>query len=164
MIGSEDDDHDDGPRRLVHIETEVTPPCEALLITFLVFAIVLVGGGLVAATAYQAGLSTAVTTVVRPPTTGTVVVPVAHGWGYGWGWGPGFGFLGFFGFLFVLFLVFGLIRAIVGPRRGWGGPGRWDGPGGPGNGHGSYESRARQHFDDWHRESHAGEAPPPAAG
>ena len=132
------------------------------VITFLVFTIVLVGGGLVAATAYQAGLSAAVTTVV-PTDAGTVVVPVAHGWGYGWGWGPGFGFLGFFGFLFVLFLVFGLIRAIIGPRRGWGGPGRWDGPGGPANGHGSYESRARQHFDDWHRESHAGEAPPPAA-
>src|SRR4029079_806344 len=56
-----------------------------LLILVLVF-----GGGLIAATAYQAGLSTAVTTTVVQGTTTdggtTVVVPAV---GYGWG-GPRF--------------------------------------------------------------------------
>ena len=133
-----------------------------LLIGILVLALVVIGGGLVAATAYQAGVTAAA--VATTTTDGaTVVAPVVvHGYGWGgWGWGPGFGFFGFFGFLLVLFLVFGLIRAIAGPRRGWGGPGRWDGP----NGHGSgspWESRARQHFDDWHRESHSGGTTPPA--
>ena len=127
------------------------------LIAILVLGVVVLGGGLIAATAYQAGVATAVT-VAQPVAEGaaTVVVPVA---GYGWGWhgfGPGFGFLGFFGFLFFLFLFFALIRAIAGPRRGWGGyggPGRWgDGP--------------KAHFDEWHRESHRDEPPavPPAAG
>ncbi len=101
-----------------------------LLIGILVLALVVIGGGLVAATAYQAGVTAA---AVATTTEGAAVVApvVVHGYGWGgWGWGPGFGFFGFFGFLLVLFLVFGLIRAIAGPRRGWGGPGRWDGPNG----------------------------------
>ena len=102
----------------------------AIAITILVLALVVIGGGVIAATAYQAGLQTAVIAE-----GGAVVTPVVvNGAGWGWGWGPGFGFLGFFGFLLVLFLVFGLIRAIAGPRRG-----HW---GGPGHGHGSLESRA----------------------
>ena len=139
------------------------------LIAILVLGVVVLGGGLIAATAYQAGLSTAVT-VVQPVAegAGTVVVPVA---GYGWGWhgfGPGFGFLGFFGFLFFLFLFFALIRAIAGPRRGWGGHGGHgpggDGPGGHGAGNGSpWEGRAKAHFDEWHRESHRDEPPTTAA-
>ena len=120
----------------------------AVLITILVLSLVLIGGGAIAATAYQVGLQTAVIAE-----GGAVVTPVVvHG--AGWGWGPGFGFFGFFGFLLVLFLVFGLIRAIAGPRRG--------GWGGPGNGHGSWESRAHERFETWHRESHANDTPPAA--
>jgi hypothetical protein len=123
-----------------------------LLIGILVLALVLVGGGVVAATAYQAGITAGA--IATTTEGGAVVAPVVvHGYGWGgWGWGPGLGFFSFFGFLLVLFLVFGLIRAIAGPRRGWGGPGRWDGPnGGP-----------RQKFDEWHRESHGGGTTPPA--
>jgi hypothetical protein len=141
------------------------------LIAILVLGVVVLGGGLIAATAYQAGLSTAVTVV--PPTAegaGTVVVPVT-GYGWGWpGWGPGFGFFGFLGFLLFVFLLIGLIRAIAGPRRGWGGPGGggepggWGGPGGPGaSGHTHpWEARAKDRFDEWHRESHRTD--PPATG
>ena len=120
----------------------------AVLITIFVLALVVIGGGAIAATAYQAGLQTAVIAE-----GGAVVAPViVQGAGWGWGWGPGFGFFGFFGFLLVLFLVIGLIRAIAGPRH---------------HRHGSWESRAHDRFETWHRESHATDAPgstPPAAG
>ena len=122
----------------------------AIAITILVLALVVIGGGVIAATAYQAGLQTAVIAE-----GGAVVTPVVvNGAGWGWGWGPGFGFLGFFGFLLVLFLVFGLIRAIAGPRRG-----HW---GGPGHGHGSWESRAHERFETWHRESSSARRSRPA--
>ena len=89
----------------------------------LLIALLVIGGGIIANTAYQAGLSTAVTTAAA--NGATVVAPVpAYGYGYGYGWHPfGFGF-GIFGFvfgLFFLFLIFGLLRAIFwGGRRGWG--------------------------------------------
>ena len=91
----------------------------------------------------------------RPPPAATVVAPVVvPAYGYGWhGFGPGFGFgFGFFGFLGTLlfvFIVFGLIRAIVlrrpRPARPLGRP-RLGGYQGwrPGN-------RAPRTFDDWHR-------------
>ena len=96
----------------------------------LLLTVLLVGGGLVATVAYQAGLSASVTTVAAP--SGTVVVP-AYGYGYGWHFfGPGFGFLGFLGTILFLFIVFGLVRAVVfgfGRRshdgHGWG-PGMRD--------------------------------------
>jgi hypothetical protein len=121
----------------------------AVLITILILSLVLIGGGAIANTAYQVGLQTAVIAE-----GGAVVTPVVvHG--AGWGWGPGFGLFGFFGFLLVLFLVFGLIRAIAGPRRGgWGGPN--------GHGPGSWESRAHERFETWHRESHTNDTPPAA--
>lgn len=156
------------------------------LIAVLVLAIAVIGGGLVASVAYQAGVSSAVTTaVVATGTTGadgaTVVTPVvvpAHGWGWGWGHGPGFGLFGFFGFLFVLFLIFGLIRALTFRGRGWGGPGGpggrggWGGPGGHDHGGGSpWESRAHDTFERWHGEAHGtsggpgtGTSPSPTAG
>jgi hypothetical protein len=129
----------------------------------LLVAVLAIGGGLIATSAYQAGINTAVTTVVG--SGGTVVAPVmvpAYGYGYG---GPPFG-VGFFGFLatlFFLFIVFGLLRAIFrgGPGnrgshgQGWGsyGPG-W---GRPDDGHGAsrWEARAHETFDDWHRTAHA---------
>lgn len=139
-----------------------------ILAAILLVAVLAIGGGLIATTAYQAGLGTAITTATG--SGATVVAPVvvpAYGYGYGPGWHPGFGF-GFFGFLgtlLFLFIVFGLLRAILwrgGPgRRSWG-PGGWGGPGygkGPdGHGHGPWESRANEAFDDWHRRAH-GETP-----
>lgn len=96
----------------------------------LLIALLAIGGGFIAVTAYQAGLGTAVTTAVAEGGTVVAAIP-AYGYGYGYGWHPGgfgFGFFGFLGTLLFLFLVFGLIRAILfrgGPGRGWG-------PGGPG--------------------------------
>lgn len=153
---------------------------------FLVIVLV-IGGGILVNTAYQAGLSTAVATAAA--NGGTTVVAPAYGWGYGmgYGWHPfGFGF-GIFGLLFglfFLFLVFGLIRAIFwGGRRGWGpggwgGPSGWYGPGGRGpggHGPGGYADRSRDErnpwidrfgpsFEEWHRHAHeAGASSEPPA-
>ena len=114
------------------------------------------------ASVYQAGFTAGVAT----EGTGSAA-PV---YGYGFGWHGGFGFFGFFGFLLLLFLLFALFRAIAwgGPRRwggGWG-PGRGPGygPRGPGHEHGRFgpwEDRAREAFDDWHRQAHEGSTPPP---
>jgi hypothetical protein len=141
-----------------------------LFIGFLILAAVLVGGSIVAGVAYQAGVSTAVTTVAATAPDGVVVTPVApapYPYGYGWGWGWGHGGFPFFGILaglFFLFLLFALIRAATWRGRGWGGygPGRWGsgGPGGPG-GWGDHDHRARfqQTFDELHRQSHEGTPP-----
>ena len=126
---------------------------------FLLLVVLAVGGSAIAATAYQAGLTTAVAQV--PADGATVVAPVVvHG--YGWGWGfPGFGIFGFFATLFFIFLVFGLLRAIFwggrGHRNGWGGPAGvpadpaagWDQDGSP------WRDRAHGTFETWHREAHA---------
>ena len=141
------------------------------LIGLLVLIVFIIGGGAIATTAYQAGLSQAVTTVAQGAgaadgTAGTTVVVPAYGYGYGWhGFGWGFGFFGFFGFLLVLFVVFGLIRAIAfggrgGWGRGWKGGGRWDGPGDHRH---PFESRAREVFTELHREAHQGPSDKPAA-
>jgi hypothetical protein len=140
------------------------------LIGVLVLIVVVVGGGAIATTAYQAGLSQAVTVAQgaagSAATTGTTVVVPAYGYGYGWhGFGGGFGFFGFFGFLLVAFLIFGLIRAIAfggrgGWGRGWKGGGRWDGPGDHRH---PFESRAREVFSELHREAHEGPSDQPAA-
>ena len=139
-----------------------------ILAAILLVAVLAIGGGLIATTAYQAGVSTAVTTTTA---SGAVVAPVvvpAYGYGYGFGWHPGFGIFGFLGTLLFLFIVFALVRAIFwrgGPgRRGGWGPGGWGGydrsgkgPGGPD--HGTWEARGSQAFDEWHRRAH-GETPP----
>ena len=141
-----------------------------VIAAILLVAVLAIGGGIIASTAYQAGLSTAVTTATA--SGGTVVAPVvvppyAYGYGYGFGWHPfgfGFGIFGFFATLFFLFIVFALIRAIFwrgGPgRRGWG-SGGWGAPGGygqgkgpGGHGHSPWEARAHDTFDDWHRHAH----------
>jgi hypothetical protein len=127
-----------------------------LIMGLLVVAALVVGGGIIAQTAYQAGLSTAVTTAAANAPAGTVVTPVAPYpypyYGAGWGWGHGFGIFGFLGFLLFLFLIFGLLRAIFWRGRGgWGGPGRgWGGPGG----YGDHRARFQQTFDELHRQSH----------
>jgi hypothetical protein len=139
--------------------------------TFAAIALVvalLIGGGVIATTAYQVGVSTAVTTAVNE-TGATVVTPVLPGFGYaaypgygygpGWG-GPGFSIFGFLGTLLFVFLIIGLLRAVFfrGSRRGWGrpggrgGPGAWGGPGS--HGYDRWQGRAREVFDDLHREAH----------
>lgn len=128
-------------------------------------AVLALGGGLIAATAYQAGLST---TVATAGDGATVVVPATgYGWGYGmgYGWHPagfGFGFFGFLGTLLFIFLVIALVRAIF-FRGGRGRHGGW-GPGW-GGGPGRWESRFGEGFDDWHRRAHDHESSgePPAS-
>ena len=140
-----------------------------ILAAILLVAVLAIGGGLIATTAYQAGLGTAITTATG--SAGTAVAPVvvpAYGYGYGPGWHAGFGFFGFLGTLLFLFLVFALVRAIFwrggpGRRSGWG-PGGWGGYDGSGKGlgghdHGTWETRGNQAFDEWHRRAH-GETPP----
>ena len=125
----------------------------------LLVVVLVIGGGIIANTAYQAGLSTAVTTATGSGGTvvAPVVVPVA-GWGVGWGFNPLGWFFGFLFFLFFLFIVFGLIRAIVwgGRRGGWGGGPGWYGheKGPNGHGHSRWEARAHDTFEDWHRRAH----------
>jgi len=140
-----------------------------VIATILLVAVLAIGGGVIATTAYQAGLSTAVTTATAGGAT--VVTPVVvPAYGYGFGWHPGFGIFGFFATLFFLFVVFALIRAIVwrgapGRHGGWG-RGGWGGPGGHGYGYGHgpetgpqadrspWDARAHETFDDWHRRAH----------
>lgn len=152
-----------------------------LFLGFLVIAAIAIGGGLIANTAYQAGLSTAVTTVAASAPDGTIVVPVTsggypvfgpNGYGYGpGGWGHGFSIFGVLGTLLVLFLVVGLIRAVAfGGRhgrgnwggQGWGSPGRPGGPGGPG-GPGSWAAGGPAAFETWHRNAHQHEDAPSSA-
>lgn len=128
-----------------------------LFIGLLILAAVVVGGAAIANTAYQAGLSSAITTAAANAPDGTVVTPVApggypYGYGHGWGWGPGFGLFGLLGTLVVLFVIFALIRAAFwrGGRGPGGGPGGWGG--GPGRFHDT--------FDDWHRQAHGESVPP----
>ena len=119
----------------------------------ILLCVVLVGAAIgLGVTAYNAGVTTGLAQ------SGQVVVtpggyPVAPYVGYGWGFGHGFGFFGFFGTLLFLFLLFGLIRAAFGGRRGWGhgGPGHRYGEG-RGDWRGSpWESRAREIHDEWHK-------------
>ena len=107
--------------------------------------------------AYQAGLAAGIA-----QGGGTVTYP---GPGYGWHpFGIGFGFFGFLGTILFLFLVFGLIRALVwgGRGPGWRGPGRWDGD----HEHGGWTSR-EERFERLHRRIHeteGGSPRDPAAG
>ena len=109
-----------------------------VFIGFLIVAAIVVGGGFIAQAAYQAGLSTAITTAAANAPDGSVVTPVApgaypYGYGYGYGHGPGWGYgfsiFGFLGTLLFIFLIIGLLRAVFWRGPGWGGR-RWGG--GPG--------------------------------
>jgi hypothetical protein len=144
-----------------------------VIAAILLVAVLVLGGGIIATTAYNAGVTAGAVSDGAGTTATPVVVPAyGYGWhAFGWGWG----FFGFLFFLFLLFIVFALLRAIFwrgGPRRGWG-PGYWGGSGGSygswsgpdkgPNGHGGWEGRAHDTFDDWHRKAH-GQGPGEAAG
>jgi hypothetical protein len=142
----------------------------SILIAVLVFAVLAIGGGAIATTAYQAGLAADVTVVQSGATgvDGTVTAPVVvPAYGYGWGWGPGHAGFGFFGLLAALFfivLLIGFIRVVAfRGGGGWGGRGGWGGPrggwGGPRGGWGG----AHEVFDEWHRSAHEGSTPTPPA-
>ena len=127
-----------------------------------------VGGGIIATTAYQAGLTagTAVTTTAAggaTTVTPVVVLRPTAGW-----LRLGLGVFGFFFLLFFLFIVFALIRAIF-----WGG--RVAGVGGWGPARRrlvrlrGLAARARagsraphQTFDEWHRRARTGRRRRPA--
>lgn len=122
-----------------------------LIAAIALIAVLAVGGGLIATAAYQAGLSTAVTTAAA---SGGAIAPVVlPPYAYGYGYGPhpfGFGFFGFLGTLLFLFIVFGLIRAIFGRGR----PGRHGGRHEAWGGRGPWADRAHETFEDWHRRAH----------
>lgn len=140
-----------------------------LFAVILLVAVLGLGGGIIASTAYQAGVDTAITTSVAD---GTVVTPVVVP-AYGVGWhGAGFGIFGLLATLFFLFIVFGLLRAVFFWGRGdhgrWGGARTWGGPDGwartgdhDDEGHGRWERHARDTFDTWHRLAHDASAVPP---
>jgi hypothetical protein len=127
---------------------------------FLRLLFFLVAFGLVAAVAYQIGVSQATSAVVvGGAASGTVAVPVYVGH-VGWAWG--FGFLWFLIPLFFIFVIFFAIRAATGGHRhrGWGyGPYGPDGPGGTSGpaGSGPWDSRG-QAIEDFHRSLHEAEA------
>ncbi len=132
----------------------------------LLIAVLAVGAGAIATTAYQAGLSTAVTQAVADGATiiNPAVAP-AYAYGYGWGHG-GPGFFGFLGTVLILLLVFGLIRGLI-----WGGRGRGQHGSGHGWGRGwgsdapnGMRDRFHGTFEDWHREAHDPNAPTSSTG
>ena len=116
-------------------------------------AIVLIGGAVgLGVTAYNAGVTAGLAETGRVVVNdGPYLAPGGAYVGYGWGYGHGFGF---FGGLLFLILLFALIRAAFGGgRRGWGrhgsgwGPAGWRDEGGR-----SWEDRARDAHDTWHRD------------
>ena len=116
--------------------------------------ILLIGGAIgLGVTAYDAGVANGLAqngnVVVAPG--GYPVGPYA-GWGYGFG--HGFSFFGFLGGLLFLFLLIGLIRAAFGAGRGWGPRhrGGWYGGGWHAERGRSWEDRAREVHDAWHRD------------
>jgi len=136
-----------------------------LLALIALVAVLAVGG----VAAYQLGVADGIAQgVARGADAGTqILVP------YGYGWHGGFGFLGFLATLIFLFLVFGLMRAILfgghagrhGMREGWGRGWHAAGAHGAGRtgrwGKGPWADEAREHLESWHREAH-GDPPSPA--
>jgi hypothetical protein len=107
---------------------------------------------------YQAGVAQGVIDAGRFPAG--AAVPVG-GYGYGYHDG-GFGFLGLLFPLLFLFLIFGVLRAAFGHRRGWGhgyGYGRgWDkGPGSSDDTAGRRWDR-EQYVAEMHRRLHEADA------
>jgi hypothetical protein len=125
-------------------------------------AVVIIAGAVgLGVTAYNAGVTAGLAE------TGRVVVNdgpyLAPGGSYvGYGLGHGFGF---FGGLLFLILLFALVRAAFGGRRGWGRHGSsWVAGGWRDEQGRSWEERARDAHDAWHRDHPEGSArnDPPA--
>ena len=140
-----------------------------ILAAILLVAVLAIGGGLIATTAYQAGLSTAVTTAAGSGGRRRPGRRPAYGYGYGYGWHPASasGSSASSATLFFLFIVFGLLRAIFwrgGPgRRGGWGAGGWGGSARTARRSAATvrgSPRGNEAFDEWHRRAH-GETPPP---
>jgi hypothetical protein len=132
----------------------------------ILLAIVLIGGAIgLGVTAYNAGVTAGLAQTGQVVVTdGPYLAPGGAYVGYGWGFGHGFGFFGFFLFLILLFALFR--AAFGGPRRGWGHGHGW-GPGGWRDDQGrTWEDRAREAHDAWHRDHPDGSdrADRPAAG
>ena len=128
----------------------------------LLVLVLVIGAALVGALAYNVGFDHGLAQAASA--TGgsggaTAAVPVRPYW-YG-PFGFGFGFFGLFFTILFIFLIFALIRAAF----GWGGRGRWGGPGAWRGGPGAWaDDRSRwgdapPPFEEWHRRAH-GETPP----
>jgi len=110
---------------------------------------------------YDAGLQQGIAQSANVPAG---AVPY-YAYGYGF---HGFGFGGLFGLIIpilFLFLIFGLIRAAFGHRRGWGHHG-WYGSGyGSGKpGSGPWMGDRDSQIAEWHRHLHEAEGTSPASG
>jgi hypothetical protein len=122
-------------------------------LAFLLLIGILVAGGVAV---YNAGVSAGIASDVGNAIASGGAVPVpyypapylAHSWGFGF---PFFGFL--FG-IFFLFLIFGLLRAVI----GGGHHGRWRGYDG-----GSKRDDWQSHLNEWHDTQHATPPAPPTA-
>lgn len=100
---------------------------------------------------YNAGVSAGISADIGNAIASGAPIPAGYNYGpyVGQGWGHGFGFGEFLLGIFLLFLFFGLLRAVVGA-------GHWDGHHG-----GDRQSRWRSrndYLESWHRERH-GESP-----
>jgi hypothetical protein len=119
------------------------------ILAFLLLLGLLAAGGVAI---YNAGVSAGIASDVGNAIAsgGAVPVPYYPGPYYAHPWGFGFPFFGFLFGIFFLFLIFGLLRAVV----GGGHHGRWHHDGSkPRNG--GWES----HLNEWHDARHAGTPP-----
>jgi hypothetical protein len=117
-------------------------------IGFVLSLIILAILGGIAVGVYNAGVSAG---LAQAGAVGAgAAAPYVYGWGLnGLGWG--FGFLGLLFPLLFLFLIFGLLRAVVGGgRRGWGHHG-WDG------GPTGWRAERERYMADLHRRLHEAE-------
>ena len=128
-------------------------PIVSFLFSLVVLAL-LIGLG---AAVYDAGIREGLARAAVLP-AGTVL-PYAYGYGF-----HGFGFLGLLFPILFLFLIFGLIRAAFGGRRGWGyghRGGGW-GPGGPwlsDTDRDAWQQERDRRMADYHRRFHEGGDP-----
>ncbi|HEY7737464.1 MAG TPA: hypothetical protein VIC63_00315 [Candidatus Limnocylindria bacterium] len=122
-------------------------------LAFLLLVGLLIGGGVAIYNAgVSAGIASDIGTAVASGDPGPVTV-VTSPYVQPWGWGWGGGFFGFLFAIFLLFLFFGLLRAVFGWGR-WGHHRDWGDPGSGGGYPGRY-SGYRSHMEEWHREQHA---------
>lgn len=119
--------------------------------------------GLVAAVGvgiYNAGVSAGIASDIGSQISSGVQVPIVYPGPYvGQPWGGGVGFFGILFGIFLLFLIFGLIRAAF----GWGHYRHYrDGEGGGVyRSWGHHRGKPDDYLDAWHRETHEREAQSP---